>query len=173
VSDEVQRRITIGQGINLAATIAASVAVQDGDPAPVLANVAAIASDCIDICFQLHAEGVVKHALPGTVAVAAPVPPAQQSEPFPLQQYKPAPQGGFTPGPAPAQIPGATSGGGSKKDAQWQAYFASPGDYYDNRQNKKNPASPDFKHRTTGEALWLGGRYPAPAWVLARLGVAA
>jgi hypothetical protein len=32
---------------------------------------------------------------------------------------------------------------------------ANPGDYYDNRANKKNPKGPDFKHKRTGVALWL------------------
>ena len=43
------------------------------------------------------------------------------------------------------------------------------GEVWDNRGNKKNPNGPDLKHKDTGEGLWLGGRYPAPQWVLDRM----
>lgn len=34
------------------------------------------------------------------------------------------------------------------------AYRANPGDFWDNRETKKNPKAPDFKHRETGIGLW-------------------
>ncbi|XP_010679163.2 protein OSB1, mitochondrial [Beta vulgaris subsp. vulgaris] len=50
----------------------------------------------------------------------------------------------------------------------WQAYFANPTDWWDNRKNKKNLKSPDFKHKDTGEALWVESRYNPP-WVKSQL----
>lgn len=45
----------------------------------------------------------------------------------------------------------------------WQILFANPNEWYDNRKSKKNPRQPDFKHKSTGEALWLSER--DPPWV--------
>lgn len=50
----------------------------------------------------------------------------------------------------------------------WQAFFVSPNEWWDNRKNKKNPKYPDFKHKDTGEALWVEGRYNPP-WVKSQL----
>ncbi|KAM7501396.1 hypothetical protein LguiB_000300 [Lonicera macranthoides] len=50
----------------------------------------------------------------------------------------------------------------------WQAFFANPVDWWDNRKNKRNPNYPDFKHKDTGEALWVEGRYNPP-WVKSQL----
>lgn len=50
----------------------------------------------------------------------------------------------------------------------WQAFFANPVDWWDNRKNKKNPKYPDFKHKDTGEALWVDARYNPP-WVKSQL----
>ncbi|KAJ0110674.1 hypothetical protein Patl1_03251 [Pistacia atlantica] len=52
----------------------------------------------------------------------------------------------------------------------WQAFFANPVDWYDNRKNKRNPKYPDFKHKDTGEALWVEGRYNPP-WVKSQLAI--
>ncbi|XP_062215151.1 protein OSB2, chloroplastic-like [Phragmites australis] len=52
----------------------------------------------------------------------------------------------------------------------WQAFFANPLDWWDNRKNKKNPRYPDFKHKHTGEALWVDGRNN-PNWVISQLAV--
>jgi hypothetical protein len=32
---------------------------------------------------------------------------------------------------------------------------ANPGDWFDNRENKKSDRSPDFKHKTNGIAVWM------------------
>ncbi|KAL5136695.1 Protein OSB2, chloroplastic [Glycine soja] len=50
----------------------------------------------------------------------------------------------------------------------WNAFFANPGEWWDNRNNKRNPKAPDFKHKDTGEALWIEGRYNPP-WVKSQL----
>ncbi|CAN0898277.1 Protein OSB1, mitochondrial [Linum grandiflorum] len=62
-----------------------------------------------------------------------------------------------------------TSNMGSIEE-QWQAFFASPSEWWDNRKNKRNSKYPDFKHKTTGEALWVEGRYN-PSWVKSQLAV--
>ena len=33
--------------------------------------------------------------------------------------------------------------------------------WWDNRQNKRNPKAPDFKHKDTGDGIWLSS---APQW---------
>ncbi|KAK7345883.1 hypothetical protein VNO77_16498 [Canavalia gladiata] len=50
----------------------------------------------------------------------------------------------------------------------WQAFFANPGEWWDNRGKKRNPKGPDFKHKDTGEALWIEGR-STPPWVKSHL----
>lgn len=50
----------------------------------------------------------------------------------------------------------------------WQALFANPDEWWDNRRNKKNLKQPDFKHRETGEALWLHSS-DTPAWITRQL----
>lgn len=52
----------------------------------------------------------------------------------------------------------------------WQAFFANPVEWWDNRKNKRNPNYPDFKHKDTGEALWVEGRYNPP-WVKSQLSI--
>ncbi|KAA8548724.1 hypothetical protein F0562_000408 [Nyssa sinensis] len=52
----------------------------------------------------------------------------------------------------------------------WQAFFANPLEWWDNRKNKKNPKYPDFKHKDTGEALWVEGKYN-PNWVKSQLAI--
>ncbi|XP_022727472.1 protein OSB1, mitochondrial-like [Durio zibethinus] len=52
----------------------------------------------------------------------------------------------------------------------WQAFFANPAEWWDNRKNKRSPKSPDFKHKDTGEALWVEGRNN-PHWVKSQLAI--
>ncbi|XP_073044407.1 protein OSB2, chloroplastic-like [Primulina eburnea] len=51
----------------------------------------------------------------------------------------------------------------SKLDSSWKNLVENPNKWWDNRANKRNPKGPDFKHKETGEALWLSS---SPAWVL-------
>nr|BAN18186.1 pentatricopeptide repeat protein [Physcomitrium patens] len=37
----------------------------------------------------------------------------------------------------------------------WKKYFAGPFQWWDNTANKKNDRVPDYKHKVTGEALWI------------------
>ncbi|KAI5002132.1 hypothetical protein ZWY2020_026782 [Hordeum vulgare] len=51
-----------------------------------------------------------------------------------------------------------------KKEAEsWQNLVESPQSWWDNRVDKRSPKAPDFKHKDTGEALWLSPR--TPSWV--------
>ncbi|KAH7863980.1 hypothetical protein Vadar_024299 [Vaccinium darrowii] len=60
---------------------------------------------------------------------------------------------------------------GSREEL-WQAFFANPADWWDNRKDKrdskKHPRYPDFKHKHTGEVLWLTDKY-IPPWVMSQL----
>lgn len=49
----------------------------------------------------------------------------------------------------------------------WQVFFSNPYEWWDNRKNKLYPGSPDFKHKETGEVLWLSPN--DPPWVKKQL----
>ncbi|XP_073142757.1 protein OSB1, mitochondrial-like [Henckelia pumila] len=49
----------------------------------------------------------------------------------------------------------------------WQVFFSSRDEWWDNRNDKRNPKCPDFKHKDTGEALWL--KDTDPPWVKKQL----
>lgn len=80
------------------------------------------------------------------------------------------------PATGPAPVPGA---GNSDVDLLWREYFRSPGEFWDNRQNKMNPNAPDFKKKVgkfasadekrNAPALWVD-RKDTPTWVLDQLG---
>ncbi|KAF7804690.1 protein OSB1, mitochondrial-like [Senna tora] len=61
---------------------------------------------------------------------------------------------------------GANSSGSVEE--LWQSFFAKPEEWWDNRKNKRSPKHPDFKHKDTGEALWVEGR-SNPPWVKSQL----
>lgn len=130
----------------------------------------------------IQAASGVAQAFPGTTTV----PQETFQQPAPQVQAPVQPQGGFTPAnvvqggfgqqqpaAAPQQgfqaAPGA-QGGGSKADAEWMELFNNPSGFYDNRQSKRTPNSPDFRAKQGDTALWLNGKYgPAPQWVFDRL----
>ena len=49
----------------------------------------------------------------------------------------------------------------------WQVFFSSPYEWWDNRKGKVNPKLPDFKHKDTGEVLWLSPN--DPPWIKKQL----
>ncbi|XP_047317277.1 protein OSB1, mitochondrial [Impatiens glandulifera] len=55
----------------------------------------------------------------------------------------------------------------SKKMYLWQVFFANPDDWWDNRKTKATEQRPDFKHKDTGEVLWLS--YNDPPWIRKQL----
>ncbi|CAA0830472.1 Protein OSB2- chloroplastic [Striga hermonthica] len=54
----------------------------------------------------------------------------------------------------------------SSIDDSWKDVVENPDNWWDCRANKKNPKAPDFKHKKTGDALWLNR---APGWVPSKL----
>ncbi|XP_057779018.1 protein OSB2, chloroplastic-like [Salvia miltiorrhiza] len=48
----------------------------------------------------------------------------------------------------------------------WKNLVENPGKWWDNRAGKKNSKAPDFRHKETGEVLWLNS---SPEWVLSKL----
>ncbi|CAL5229676.1 g13043 [Coccomyxa viridis] len=61
---------------------------------------------------------------------------------------------------------GANVGVAEKK---WMEFFDNPNAYWDNRQNKRNPRAPDFKHKDEKDTvLWLDSR-DTPSWVPAQM----
>ncbi|XP_059453928.1 protein OSB2, chloroplastic-like [Corylus avellana] len=54
----------------------------------------------------------------------------------------------------------------NKGDESWKDLVENPDKWWDNRLTKTNTKAPDFKHKETGEALWLKG---SPTWVLPKL----
>ncbi|KAK7363948.1 hypothetical protein VNO80_12233 [Phaseolus coccineus] len=51
-------------------------------------------------------------------------------------------------------------------DVSWNDLVQNPAKWWDNRLDKRNEKAPDFKHKETGEGLWLDS---SPSWVLAKL----
>lgn len=49
----------------------------------------------------------------------------------------------------------------------WQAFFVNPHEWNDYRKTKHNPKAPDFKHKSTGEALWINPE--DPPWISKQL----
>ena len=86
----------------------------------------------------------------------------QQQQPQQFQQQTRASK--------PPPPPPPPSGGGyqSPKDALWRSVFDAPDRWWDNRENKRNPKAPDYKHKESGEGLWVNGR-DTPPWVNERL----
>ncbi|TQD98442.1 hypothetical protein C1H46_016043 [Malus baccata] len=54
----------------------------------------------------------------------------------------------------------------SKGEDSWKNLVENPDKWWDNRLNKRNPKAPDFKHKETGEGLWLDS---SPAWAQPKL----
>jgi len=48
------------------------------------------------------------------------------------------------------------------RNALWDEWIADPTAWWDNRDNKRNPKAPDFKHKETGQGLWVD-KAPASA----------
>lgn len=72
---------------------------------------------------------------------------------------------------AAAAISGGSGDGGSfaeraaKRRAEWDSFFEKPEEWWDNRDNKKNAKAPDFKHKTSRDALWIESKLNPPGLV--------
>ncbi|XP_042373615.1 protein OSB3, chloroplastic/mitochondrial-like isoform X1 [Zingiber officinale] len=53
-------------------------------------------------------------------------------------------------------------------ETSWKNLIDNPKDWWDNRSTKPKKTYPDFKHKETGEALWLSS-FNTPDWVLSKL----
>jgi hypothetical protein len=104
-------------------------------------------------------------AFPGTTVAT---PAEAQVTPFGQTNVSPFPT---QPQVAFQQVAAAAPGVTHKDDAAWQALFANPKAYWDNRQDKRSPQAPDFKLKDDPDvALWLRGKFgDAPQWVFDRL----
>lgn len=49
----------------------------------------------------------------------------------------------------------------------WQTFFANPYEWIDYRTTKRNAKAPDFKHKSTYEALWI--KPDDPPWISKQL----
>jgi hypothetical protein len=172
------RRISVGQGINIAAGFVAATADRDDSLETLEERLAQTSVGVIELIFQLQAKYAVQQELGGIVIHDVHVASAQQ-------QY--GAETGFTADDqstnvvpitpvvpqAPAPIPGASSG--SKDDVLWREFFADPTKWWDNRNDKRNPNGADFKHKDKKNdrgypvGLWISGKYPAPEWAIAQL----
>ncbi|KAJ7527753.1 hypothetical protein O6H91_16G069500 [Diphasiastrum complanatum] len=56
----------------------------------------------------------------------------------------------------------------SRTTQLWEEFFSEPSQWWDNRKDKRNLRSPDFKHKTAKKALWIDSTFNPP-WVHARL----
>lgn len=56
----------------------------------------------------------------------------------------------------------------TETESLWQGFFLNPTEWWDNRKVKRNPKAPDFKHKTTGQVLWIES-YSNPPWVQSQL----
>jgi hypothetical protein len=93
-------------------------------------------------------EGVIAETA-GRVVETAFAEPAQAAAPA----YSSAPQ---APQYQKKSYGGGSYGGGKQdKSALLDRLLANPSAFYDNRRDKKNPKGPDFKDKSTGEAIWL------------------
>lgn len=59
---------------------------------------------------------------------------------------------------------------GANIESLWKTFFANPFEWWDNRTKKRNPRAPDFKHKDSGEGLWIESRH-SPSWLKSQLDV--
>ena len=125
-----------------------------------------------DIAAELYAE--VFNLTQLTFGQPAPAPQPAQPEPQNWEQAAQAVEQAF-PG---AQRTEPTGPPESPKDALWRsALIDNPGEWWDNRTDKRNPKAPDFKAKNNGPkvdgqpaALWIDSK-DKPDWVDAHLAV--
>lgn len=164
-----QQAIAISVGVN----VTAELAKRSEDPFNAFAeNVDWVVNSVLKLHTD-HAVEAVERAMPGTVHVDVPAPAAAIAPvavPQPLQAV-PAP---VAPVAAPVAIPGAVNVA-QDTESLWIEFFSDVNagvwdrKWWDNRHNKRNPKSPDFKHRDNSDkALWKVGK-ANPGWVTAAL----
>lgn len=121
--------------------------------------------DGVKTILEAEAVDLITTTFPGA-QVQPPSTPALQ--PPLLQTSAPLPPPPPARPPAPPAAP-AGGGGSDDKEHLWLDLAHNPDRWYDNRGNKRNPKGPDFKHKDSGEALWLNSR-ELPSWVPGHFG---
>ncbi|CAO2196255.1 unnamed protein product [Urochloa humidicola] len=58
----------------------------------------------------------------------------------------------------------ATSKQKLEEEELWRDLLDNPANWWDNRTDKRTPKHPDFKHKDTGKALWIG--FKSPQWAV-------
>uniref|UniRef100_K3XIT4 Uncharacterized protein n=1 Tax=Setaria italica TaxID=4555 RepID=K3XIT4_SETIT len=51
-----------------------------------------------------------------------------------------------------------------EEEELWRDLLDNPANWWDNRTDKRSPKSPDFKHKESGKALWIG--FKTPQWAV-------
>jgi antitoxin (DNA-binding transcriptional repressor) of toxin-antitoxin stability system len=187
--DDRTRQVRTGQAVNLAIHMACNENIGSDDSAKVLARAAELLGPIVQFIDQAQEAALtdartasVVQAFPGAQLEPAAQAQIPQANPVFVRtatgEVVPALK---TPGPAatitydgrpiaavqPAPIPGAADGDPDTARL-WTLYFQDPSAFWDNRQGKKNPKAPDFKHRQTGDGLWIESKRN-PSWVKGRL----
>jgi hypothetical protein len=177
--DDRTRQVRTGQAVNLAIHMACNENIGSDDSAKVLARAAELLGPIVQFIDQAQEAALtdartasVVRAFPGAQlepAAQAQIPQANpvfvRREDGTVEQHV-----GGTPTyhvPVQAPIPGAVDGDPDTARL-WTLYFQDPSAFWDNRQGKKNPKAPDFKHRQTGDGLWIESKRN-PSWVKGRL----
>ena len=180
--DDRTRQVRTGQAINLSVQLAINEHLGDPNATPaILERAAHLIGSVVQLIDQAQDAALtdarktsVVEAFPGATiepAAQAQIPQAapvfvRREEGGPVEQFHLNNPGTYQQA-APAPIPGAVDGDPATA-ALWQSYFADPSAWWDNRRDKRNPKAPDFKHKASGDALWVGGK-KNPSWVAGRL----
>lgn len=100
----------------------------------------------------------------GALPSAAP-PPLQQQPAQPPQPPPAAAPAAAAPRYGGPPLAGVPERGSYPEEQSWIELLRSPGNWWDNRANKRNPRAPDFAFKQQGgPALWLTSR-ALPKWV--------
>jgi hypothetical protein len=172
----------IGNAAKIAADLTTAAYTTGTTPAELLGAWASMFADITDVVLERQQNPAAAAAVDRAVAaVTAAFPGSEVVSPPPASPSAPAPAA--APSPSPSAAPAA---GADPLEQVWLMFKADfdagrLGDnWWDNRDNKKNPRSPDYKHKSyklPGEAypvgLWRDDR-KNPAWVpgwLAQVGL--
>jgi hypothetical protein len=171
----------IGNAAKIAADLTVAAYTTGTNPSELLGAWAALFADITDVVLDRQANPPTPGAVDVVATVTAAFPGSEMVSPPAISPAVPAPAAATSPPPSVAPAAGT--------DPLEQAWLMFKADFdagrlgdnwWDNRNNKKNPRSPDYKHKSykmPGEAypvgLWRDDR-KNPAWVpgwLAQVGL--
>jgi len=120
--------------------------------------------DELGLDFNVDAGGVVREAINATLGQVTEV-QAPRQQPKQIAAAAPAPQPAPQPQPAPVAVdqsqPPYDSRTSDRQEKSANARWAKarleshPDEFWDNRNDKRNPKAPDFKHKDSGIGVWL------------------